>query len=59
MEKVDGGLMTTIERNTHASRKREGGGACRLSRKIKEINKGFIDYGGRWLCEEYAKRTNV
>ena len=49
----------TIERNAHASRKREGGGACRLSRKIKEINKDFINYGGHQICEEYAKRINI
>ena len=40
------GLMTTLEGNTDASRTREGCGVYRLSRKLKEINKGFIDYGG-------------
>jgi hypothetical protein len=44
VEKVSGGLLTTIEGNTDASRTREGGGVYRLSRKIGEINKGFIDY---------------
>jgi CHAP domain len=47
VENVEGGLMATIEGNTDASRTREGGGVYRLSRKLKEINKGFIDYGGR------------
>ena len=45
VEKVKGGLMTTLEGNTDASRTREGGGVYRLSRKLKEVNKGFIDYG--------------
>lgn len=46
VEKVEGGLMSTIEGNTDASRTREGGGVYRLTRKLVEINKGFIDYGG-------------
>ncbi len=46
VEKVGGGLLTTIEGNTDASRTREGGGIYRLTRKIVEINKGFIDYAG-------------
>jgi hypothetical protein len=44
VEKVEGGLLTTIEGNTDASMTREGGGVYRLSRKVGEINKGFIDY---------------
>ena len=44
VEKVIGGLLTTIEGNTDASKTREGGGVYRLTRKIVEINKGFIDY---------------
>ncbi len=44
VERVDGGLITTIEGNTDASRTREGGGVYRLNRKLVEINKGFIDY---------------
>jgi hypothetical protein len=44
VEKVEGGLLSTIEGNTDASRTREGGGVYRLTRKILEINKGFIDY---------------
>ena len=61
VEKVEGGLMTTIEKISMqaGSAKAAAPVAWRLSRKIKEINKGFIDYGGRWLCEEYAKRINV
>jgi hypothetical protein len=46
VEKVEGGLITTIEGNTDASRTREGGGVYRLRRKMVEINKGFIDYSG-------------
>jgi hypothetical protein len=46
VEKVAGGMLTTIEGNTDASRTREGGGVYRLARKIGEINKGFIDYAG-------------
>ena len=61
MEKVEGGLMTTIEKISMqaGSAKAAAPVAWRLSRKIKAINKGFMDYGGRWLCEEYAKRINV
>lgn len=44
VESVAGGLFTTIEGNTDASRTREGGGVYRLERKVTEINKGFIDY---------------
>jgi hypothetical protein len=46
VEKVAGEALTTIEGNTDASRTREGGGVYRLTRKISEINKGFIDYSG-------------
>lgn len=45
IEKVQGGLITTIEGNTDASKTREGGGVYRLTRKINEVSKGFIDYG--------------
>jgi hypothetical protein len=45
VEAVDGGFITTIEGNTDASKTREGGGVYRLTRKIADINKGFIDYG--------------
>jgi hypothetical protein len=44
IEKVSGGLLTTLEGNTDASRTREGGGLYRLTRKVSEINKGYIDY---------------
>jgi hypothetical protein len=47
VEKIIGGLLTTIEGNTDASKTREGGGVYRLTRKIVEINKGFIDYSAR------------
>lgn len=45
VESVAGGLLRTIEGNTDASRTREGGGVYRLTRKVAEINKGFVDYG--------------
>lgn len=47
IERVNGGLIDTIEGNTDASKTREGGGVYRLSRKIPDINKGLIDYTGR------------
>lgn len=46
VERINGGVLTTIEGNTDASKGREGGGVYRLTRKIVEINKGFIDYSG-------------
>jgi CHAP domain len=46
VERVDGGMMTTLEGNTDASKTREGGGVYRLTRKIADVNKGFIDYSG-------------
>jgi hypothetical protein len=46
VERVAGGLLTTMEGNTDASKTREGGGVYRLARKIAEINKGYIDYSG-------------
>jgi hypothetical protein len=45
IESISAGILATIEGNTDASRTREGGGVYRLSRKVGEINKGFIDYG--------------
>lgn len=46
IERVDGGLIATVEGNTDASKTREGGGVYRLNRKLADINKGFIDYAG-------------
>jgi hypothetical protein len=46
IEHVRGGMIDTIEGNTDASKTREGGGVYRLSRKLVDINKGFIDYAG-------------
>ena len=43
---VRGGMIDTVEGNTDASRTREGGGVYRLTRKLAEINKGYIDYAG-------------
>jgi hypothetical protein len=45
IERVVGGAIDTIEGNTNASKTREGGGVYRLSRKMVEINTGYIDYG--------------
>jgi hypothetical protein len=42
-ESVTGGLIGTIEGNTDASKTREGGGVYRLTRKLLEINKGYIE----------------
>jgi len=44
IESVEGGLLRTIEGNTDASRTREGGGVYRLTRKVGEINLGYILY---------------
>ena len=44
IERVRGGVIHTIEGNTDASRTREGGGVYRLTRKVADINTGFIDY---------------
>jgi hypothetical protein len=46
VESVSGGLLTTIEGNTDGSGTREGGGVYRLTRKIADINTGYIDYTG-------------
>lgn len=43
---VRGGLVDTVEGNTDASKTREGGGVYLLTRKLNEINKGYIDYSG-------------
>lgn len=45
VDSVLGGHVRTIEGNTDASQTREGGGVYRLTRKLVDINKGFIDYG--------------
>ena len=46
VESVQTGFLHTIEGNTDASQTREGGGVYRLRRKLADINRGFIDYGG-------------
>ena len=38
------GFIRTVEGNSNASRSAEGGGVCALTRKIGEINVGFIIY---------------
>lgn len=43
---VRGGLVDTVEGNTDASKTREGGGVYKLTRKLSEINKGYLDYSG-------------
>ena len=42
---IQGALLSTIEGNTDASKSREGGGVYSLTRKVGEINKGYILYG--------------
>jgi hypothetical protein len=60
IEAVDGGFVSTIEGNTDASMTREGGGVYRLRRKLAEINKGYIDYGGLVvLPQQQARRRPV
>jgi hypothetical protein len=45
VEKVEGGILTTIEGNTNDGGSREGIGVFRRnSRKIGSINKGFLEY---------------
>lgn len=44
VERVQGGLLHTVEGNTDATKTREGGGVYRLARRIGEINRGFIVY---------------
>jgi hypothetical protein len=44
VEQVNGGMLTTLEGNTDAGKTREGGGVYRLTRKIADVNKGFVDY---------------
>jgi hypothetical protein len=56
IEAIDGGFVSTIEGNTDASMTREGGGVYRLRRKLAEINKGYIDYGGLVVLPQQAAR---
>jgi hypothetical protein len=45
IEHVKGGILTTIEGNTNEGGSREGTGVFRrTSRKIKDINRGFLQY---------------
>ena len=46
IESVAGGLITTIEGNSNNDGSREGVGVFRLTRKVNNINKGYIDYAG-------------
>lgn len=43
---VRGGMIDTVEGNTDASKTREGGGVYLLTRKLSEVNKGYLDYSG-------------
>jgi len=46
VEEVRGLALTTIEGNTNAGGSREGIGVFRrTSRRVSDINRGFIDYG--------------
>lgn len=44
VEKVEGGIIHTIEGNSNNSGSRNGIGVFRLQRKIAKINRGFIEY---------------
>lgn len=44
VKEVNGGFITTIEGNTNDSRSREGIGVFNHIRKIKDVNKGFLQY---------------
>lgn len=44
VKEVNGGFINTIEGNTNNSQSREGIGVFELTRKIKDINKGFLEY---------------
>lgn len=47
VERVNGGKLVTLEGNTNSGGSREGIGVFRREmRKIVDINKGFLDYGG-------------
>jgi hypothetical protein len=60
VESVLGGHVRTIEGNTDASQTREGGGVYRLTRKLVDINKGFIDYGdgSPWRSGKGARQAS-
>ncbi len=45
IEALEAGKLITLEGNTDPAGSREGGGVYRRTRKLAEINKGFIDYG--------------
>lgn len=44
VKEVSGGFISTIEGNTNNNHSREGIGVFELTRKIKDINKGFLEY---------------
>jgi peptidoglycan hydrolase-like protein with peptidoglycan-binding domain len=44
VKSVNGGFITTIEGNTNNNHSREGIGVFELTRKIKDVNKGFLQY---------------
>jgi hypothetical protein len=45
IEKIEGGLLTTIEGNTNNNGSREGVGVFRRkARTINSINEGFLEY---------------
>lgn len=43
--RVEGGQLETLEGNTDASLSREGGGVYAHTRKVGDINKGYVLYG--------------
>lgn len=44
VKSVNGGFITTIEGNTNNNQSREGIGVFEHIRKIKDVNKGFLQY---------------
>lgn len=49
VERVEGGRLVTVEGNTNDDGTREGVGVFRRAgRKIASINRGYIDYAGRY-----------
>lgn len=44
VKEVNGGFITTIEGNTNNTQSREGIGVFNHIRKIKDVNKGFLQY---------------
>ena len=44
LERIEGGFIHTIEGNSNSSGSSNGIGVFQLTRKIVQINRGFIEY---------------